>query len=75
MAYFERQQYPNRELIIIDDGDDKVADLVPAGDPRIRYIALPGQVSIGAKRNSACQLARGDIIAHWDDDDHSAPGR
>ena len=75
LTYFERQQYPNRELIIVDDGDDKVADLVPAEDPRIRYIALPGQVSIGAKRNRACQLARGDIIAHWDDDDWYAPHR
>ena len=75
LTYFERQQYPNRELIIVDDGEDKVADLIPSEDPRIRYIALPGQISIGAKRNHACQVARGDIIAHWDDDDWYAPHR
>jgi glycosyltransferase involved in cell wall biosynthesis len=75
LVYFERQSYPHRELIIVDDGDDNVADLIPAEDPRIRYISLPDQISIGAKRNRACQLARGDIIAHWDDDDWYAPHR
>jgi O-antigen biosynthesis protein len=30
---------------------------------------------LGAKRNLACQLARGPIIAHWDDDDWAAPDR
>jgi O-antigen biosynthesis protein len=75
LFYFERQQYPNRELIIVDDGEDKVADLIPPEDLRIRYVALPEQISIGAKRNHACQLARGDIIAHWDDDDWYAPHR
>jgi hypothetical protein len=33
----------------------------------------PG-LSIGAKRNRGCQLARGSIIAQWDDDRY-APGR
>lgn len=75
LAYFERQHYPNCELIIVDDGDDQVADLIPSEDPRIRYVSLPGHVSIGAKRNHACQIAHGAIIAHWDDDDWYAPHR
>ena len=28
---------------------------------------------IGAKRNIACELAQGEVIAHWDDDDWMAP--
>ena len=28
---------------------------------------------LGAKRNLACELARGEIIVHWDDDDWMAP--
>jgi glycosyltransferase involved in cell wall biosynthesis len=36
---------------------------------------LPRRTSIGAKRNLACQHARGEIIAHWDDDDWYAPDR
>lgn len=68
IAYFQRQEYMNRELVILDDGDDKISDLVPE-DPRIRYTSLPRAVSIGAKRNLACEMAKGKILAHWDDDD------
>jgi glycosyltransferase involved in cell wall biosynthesis len=32
-------------------------------------------MSIGAKRNVACEQARGTFIAHWDDDDWYAPQR
>jgi hypothetical protein len=72
--YFLRQDYTDKELIIVDDGTDAVADLIPA-DERIRYIRLSEKTSIGAKRNRACEQARGDIIAHWDDDDWHAPHR
>lgn len=72
--YFLRQDYPDTELIVVDDGYDKVGDLMP-DDPRIRYLRLPAVQSVGAKRNVACQHATGKIIAHWDDDDWSAPGR
>jgi glycosyltransferase involved in cell wall biosynthesis len=44
--YFLRQGYPNKELIIVDDGTDEVSDLIP-GHERIRYIRLPGRQSIG----------------------------
>lgn len=74
MHYFLNQDYPNCELIVVDDGDDNIADLVPP-DPRIRYIRLDQRQSLGAKRNLACQQARGSIIMHWDDDDWSAPHR
>src|SRR5205823_6114796 len=39
IRYFVRQTYSNSELLIVDDGDDNVADLVPASD-RIRHIRL-----------------------------------
>lgn len=74
LRYFERQDYPNKELVIVDDGDDRVADLV-ASYPNVRYEARSQHMSIGAKRNLACELARGSIIAHWDDDDWYAPHR
>lgn len=74
VRYFRRQDYPDTELIVVDDGYDEVADLMP-DDPRIRYVRLRSAQSIGAKRNLACQQATGDIIAHWDDDDWSAPSR
>ncbi|HUB14151.1 MAG TPA: glycosyltransferase [Acetobacteraceae bacterium] len=71
---FLAQDYPDKELIIIDDGADAVADLVPA-DPRIRYLRETPRAAVGAKRNRACTVALGEIIAHWDDDDWYAPWR
>jgi glycosyltransferase involved in cell wall biosynthesis len=67
IEYFLRQHYPNRELVVVDDGTDRVGDLIPA-DPRIRYVAMP-RASLGEKRNAAIRAAAGEYIAHWDDDD------
>ncbi|MCB8945700.1 MAG: glycosyltransferase [Ardenticatenaceae bacterium] len=74
IAYFLQQDYPQRELIVLDDGADGVADLMPE-DGRIRYQRLGSKQTVGAKRNLACQMARGELIAHWDDDDWYAPWR
>jgi predicted O-methyltransferase YrrM len=74
VRYFLRQDYPARELIVIDDGGAPARQLLPA-DPRIHYVHLPARHSVGSKRNIACDLAHGEIIAHWDDDDWSAPWR
>jgi len=74
IEYFCRQDYPNRELVVLDDGDDAVADLIP-NDPRVRYASLDRRLVLGEKRNRACELARGDVIVHWDDDDWQAPHR
>jgi glycosyltransferase involved in cell wall biosynthesis/GT2 family glycosyltransferase len=71
---FSRQDFVDAELVILDDGDEPAADLVPA-HPRIRYHRASGRQTVGAKRNEACRLARGELIAHWDDDDWYAPTR
>jgi glycosyltransferase involved in cell wall biosynthesis len=42
----------------------------------LRYFHEPASSSqMGADRNRACELARGDIILHWDDDDWQSPDR
>lgn len=74
VEYFLRQDYEPKELIIVDDGADAVGDLIPA-DGRVRYIRLTEKRPVGAKRNLACEAARGELIAHWDDDDWHAPHR
>lgn len=74
LQYFLRQDYPQCELIIVDDGSEPVRDLIP-DDPRLRYLRLDRKRTIGAKRNLACQEARGEVIVHWDDDDWMAPWR
>jgi glycosyltransferase involved in cell wall biosynthesis len=74
IAQFLAQDYTNTELLIVDDGTDRVGDLVP-DDPRVRYLPLDRRMVLGAKRNLACEQARGDVIVHWDDDDWSASWR
>lgn len=71
---FREQSYPNRELIVVDDGSDPVGDLV-RDQPAVRYIRLERRMSIGGKRNIACQESRGELVAHWDDDDWYSPDR
>jgi glycosyltransferase involved in cell wall biosynthesis len=73
-----QQTYPNKELIIIDDGQEDYAPIladVPAGE--LRYIKLdpaPGQV-LGTLRNRSLEEATGDFMAQWDDDDWYHPER
>jgi glycosyltransferase involved in cell wall biosynthesis len=74
VARFLAQDHPSCELVVADDGFDSVADVMP-DDARVRYLRLDRKLSLGAKRNLACEAARGDVIVHWDDDDWSAPWR
>lgn len=74
VEYFGRQDHPRRELVVVDDGDVSVERLV-AGVPGGRYLRVAPGLSLGAKRNLACERARGEIIAHWDDDDWYAADR
>jgi glycosyltransferase involved in cell wall biosynthesis len=74
VEYFLRQEHPAKELVVVDDGPEPVADLLPE-DRRIVYRRLERRTVLGAKRNLACDLARGHVIVHWDDDDWSAPHR
>ncbi len=67
ILYFLHQDYPNRELIIVDDGTDPIKDLVP-DNAQIQYIRLDNKLSVGAKQNIACEHAHGEILAIWDDD-------
>ena len=71
---FLAQDYSEKELLVLDDGADPVADLIP-DDPLIRYIRCQKRQPVGTKRNMACKEARGEFIAHWDDDDWYAPSR
>lgn len=74
VEFFLRQDYEPRELLIVDSGSERAAGLVPP-DPRIRYVPLGRRPTVGTARNLGCELARGDMILHWDDDDWDAPHR
>jgi len=68
IKYFLRQEYSDRQLVVVDDGTDRVADLMPANG-RIKYVAVDHKLSIGEKRNLAVRESDGTLIAHWDHDD------
>ncbi|WP_442587847.1 glycosyltransferase family 2 protein [Pedobacter sp. AW31-3R] len=66
--YFLNQDFRDAELVIIDDGRESVAPLLPV-HRRLKYVYTSPLGSIGSKRNIACEKAAGKIIMHWDDDD------
>jgi O-antigen biosynthesis protein len=74
LACYRAQTWDERELVIVDDADDRS---FPEGVYLygVQYHLLEKRLTIGAKRNIACSRARGSIIAHFDDDDWSAPER
>jgi hypothetical protein len=71
---FLAQDYPHKELVIVDDGEDEVSDLVPPGAP-VHHLRLPRRTTIGEKRNLVAQDAAGDLLVQWDDDDWYGPSR
>lgn len=73
---FENQTYPRdkMEWIIIDDGTDKIEDLV-AHLPYVKYFKYDEKMSLGKKRNISNEKAKGDIIVYMDDDDYYPPDR
>jgi glycosyltransferase involved in cell wall biosynthesis len=75
---FKNQTYPAHriEWIIVDDGTDKIEDLVHAsGISQIRYFSLPNKMALGEKRNYMHTHAKGNIIVYMDDDDYYPPER
>jgi glycosyltransferase involved in cell wall biosynthesis len=73
---FENQNYPKErmEWIIIDDGTDKIGDLVQH-IPQVKYFAYNEKMVLGKKRNIMHEKTKGDIIVYMDDDDYYPPER
>lgn len=73
---FEQQDYPKdrMEWIIVDDGTDKIGDLV-AQHPQVKYFPLDKKLVLGQKRNFMHDMTKGDILVYMDDDDYYPPQR
>lgn len=83
------QTYRNLELIVVGDGctDDTEKAVNRIKDPRLRFVNLSGRseypknsglrwmVAGTRPTNEALSMARGDFIAHLDDDDEYVPDR
>jgi glycosyltransferase involved in cell wall biosynthesis len=74
---FKHQDYNGlMEWIIVDDGTDKIEDLITAANlPEIKYYKIEGKLPLGKKRNLMHQFAKGNIIVYMDDDDYYPPER
>jgi len=75
---FRNQDYPKSrmEWIIVDDGTDKIGDMIKAADiPQIKYYEVDNKMPLGAKRNFMHQQVKGEIIVYMDDDDYYPPER
>ena len=73
---FEHQTYPKErmEWIIIDDGTDKIEDLI-SEVKQIKYFKYDNKLTLGKKRNIMHEKSCGDIIVYMDDDDYYPPER
>jgi glycosyltransferase involved in cell wall biosynthesis len=73
---FEHQTYPKdkMEWIIVDDGTDKIEDLVK-DIPQVKYFKYDEKLTLGKKRNITNEKAEGEIIIYMDDDDYYPPER
>lgn len=73
---FDNQTYPKDKIewIIIDDGTDKIADLIK-DHPQVKYYSYEEKMPLGKKRNLMHEKSKGDIIVYMDDDDYYPPDR
>ena len=73
---FNNQTYPKDKIewIIIDDGTDKIEDLV-VNIPQVKYFKYDQKMTLGVKRNLTNSKASGDILIYMDDDDYYPPER
>lgn len=77
---FAHQSFPDRELLILHDGSNEIhAALLDFPrrypDAAIRLHQAPSGHSLGQLRNISLDLAQGDWICQWDDDDRYHPDR
>lgn len=72
---FMLQDYPEKRLLILDDGDHPSFPKPVDDLPCVSYLRTDERLNIPAKRNLLCRLAAGEIICHFDSDDWSAPDR
>jgi len=70
---FLRQDYPDKELLIYNDCE---AQEIVCDKPEVVVVNHPHRhASLGEKLNAMAQLADGELLARWDDDDISLPWR
>lgn len=72
-ARLKSQTLKDIEWLVFDDSPTPSPYLSALAGPGLTYIHAGDRFNIGEKRNVLVEHARGDIIAHFDDDDFYAP--
>jgi len=86
IEYFLNQTYPNKELIIVEDGTDGTDEYIKKlKDPRIKNYHIvysneelginEARKSLGYLRNFSIEKVTGEYLMQWDDDDYYHPTR
>ncbi|QPN60174.1 glycosyltransferase family 2 protein [Synechococcus sp. CBW1002] len=75
IRHFQAQTWPNKQMLILDDSATACAEAIALSqaDARVTYLHRQSPQSLGEKLRQLCDLASGDIIARFDDDDYYAP--
>jgi glycosyltransferase involved in cell wall biosynthesis len=73
LAGYRQQTYRNRELIVVDDGEQFPADEAAIAAVGGRLLRLPPGTPLGSKLNAGIACARGQFIQKMDDDDWYGP--
>lgn len=67
-----RLNYPDYEVIVVDDGSTDAVPQIAAQFPNVRYVRQPHR-GLGAARNTGIAAATGQIVAFTDDDCRADP--
>jgi len=67
LTALERLDYPNYEIIVVDDGSTDDTERVVREFSKVRYVKLD-HVGLSAARNRGMEEAEGEIVAYTDDD-------
>ena len=72
LSSLQRLNYPQYDVIVVDDGSADDAPAVVARYPAVRYVRQP-HLGLSAARNAGLALATGDVVAYTDDDCEADP--
>jgi len=76
---FEAQTYPNKELLVLYESDNRYVRQMAGGQPReqVYFVEVPAapKLTLGELRNIAVDQCNGEYFCQWDDDDWYARNR
>jgi glycosyltransferase involved in cell wall biosynthesis len=80
VACYLRQSYANKDLVIVSQGtSDQNATIrthiASLGRPDISFFEARSDLNLGTMRNTSVELATGEVVCQWDDDDLYHPDR